>query len=160
MSAEAVQETLALLTRLVIAWSSPATQRAVARSAGVSIDPADIRALYMLGLSGETRIGSLARALNQTAPTTSKQVVRLERQGLVSRTPDPSDQRASRTGLSAAGLALVDALNAVTEERITSAFAELPDGDRFVGELRTFTVHLLSRSGHDAGERTERQIVD
>ncbi|MEK6311053.1 MAG: MarR family transcriptional regulator [Curtobacterium sp.] len=160
MSPDIAQETLTLLTRLVIDWSSPATQRAVAGSAGVSIDPADVRALYMLGMSGRTRIGSLARALNQTAPTTSKQIVRLQRRGLVTRTPDPSDQRASRTELSAAGLALVDALNAVTEQRITSALAELPDGQRFAAELRAFTAHLRSPGSHDAGDRTEQHSVD
>lgn len=70
------------------------------------------------------------------------------------RTTDPSDQRASRTDLSAAGLTLVDALNAVTEERIASAIAELQDGNRFVAELRTFTLQLLSAVPLDAAEST------
>jgi DNA-binding MarR family transcriptional regulator len=97
----------------------------------------------MLGLSGETRIGSLARALNQTAPTTSKQLVRLERQGLTTRASDPADSRASSVGLSAAGSAVFGALNAVTEERIVEALAEVPDAERSASQLRAFTARLL-----------------
>lgn len=155
MPVDIPHETLVALTRLVIDWSSSATQRAVAQTAGVSVDPADVQALYMLGLSGETRIGALARALNQTPPTTSKQLVRLERQGLTTRASDPADSRASLVGLSASGLAVFDALNAVTEERIAEALAEVHDPERFASQLRAFTARLLRATGvHETDPHT------
>jgi DNA-binding MarR family transcriptional regulator len=52
---------------------------------------------------GSMRVGDLARALRITVGGTSKLVDRIERAGLIARSPDPDDRRASRVVLTAAG---------------------------------------------------------
>lgn len=96
---------LQALTLLVARWSSPNVQRSVAQSAGVTVDAADVSALYTLGLHGPLRAGDLAEAMHISRPTVSKQLTRLERAGMISRESDPHDGRASIVGLSAEGAA-------------------------------------------------------
>ncbi|MBD8012194.1 MarR family transcriptional regulator [Microbacterium sp. Re1] len=93
------------LTLLVARWSSPNVQRAVAQSAGVTVDAADVSALYVLGLHGPLRAGDLAEAMHISRPTVSKQLSRLERAGMIRRESDPVDGRATIVGLSAEGAA-------------------------------------------------------
>jgi DNA-binding MarR family transcriptional regulator len=52
---------------------------------------------------GGLRVGDLAQALRITVGGTSKLVDRIERAALIAREPDPSDRRASRVVLTAAG---------------------------------------------------------
>ncbi|WP_404436033.1 MarR family transcriptional regulator [Microbacterium aerolatum] len=94
---------LASLTHLMARWGSTAVQVAVAADAGVVIDPADIPAVYMLGLEGPSRASDLAAALHLSRPTMSKQLSRLERAGLIERVVDPADGRATVIHLSPAG---------------------------------------------------------
>lgn len=85
-------------------WGSTAVQVDVAADAGVVIDPADIPAVYMLGLEGPSRASDLAAALHLSRPTMSKQLSRLERAGFIERGVDPADGRAAVIHLSAAGV--------------------------------------------------------
>lgn len=96
---------LQALTLLVARWSSPNVQRSVAHSAGVTVDAADVSALYILGLHGPLRAGDLAEAMHISRPTVSKQLNRLERAGMISRESDPHDGRATLVGLSDEGSA-------------------------------------------------------
>ncbi|MCR2824886.1 MarR family winged helix-turn-helix transcriptional regulator [Microbacterium sp. zg.Y909] len=94
---------LTSLTQLMAQWASLTRQTVVAREAGLTIDAGDIRPIYTLGLVGPTRAGDLAADLRLTRPTMSKQLVRLESAGLVTRSPDPDDGRASIVALSPEG---------------------------------------------------------
>lgn len=133
------------LVRLVVDWSSSSgTQATIARVADLDVDPADIRALFVLGLEGECRLGALAEALRQSAPTTSKQFLRLHRRGLVAKRDDPADSRAKLFALTPKGEAATDALNDVTLRRVAHALREVSDPDQFADQLRRFTTALLA----------------
>jgi DNA-binding MarR family transcriptional regulator len=63
--------------------------------------------LSVVGLCGPTRLGDLAARLGIAPPTTSRMIENLVERGLVSRNPDPDDQRATLVGLTAFGEATV-----------------------------------------------------
>ena len=94
---------LTSLTQLMAQWTTLTRQTAVAREAGLTIDAGDIRPAYTLGLVGPIRAGDLAADLRLTRPTMSKQLARLETAGLVTKSPDPDDGRASIVALSPEG---------------------------------------------------------
>ena len=94
---------LAALNDLIAQWTSLTRQQEVARDAGLTIDAGDIQPLYTLGRGGPRRASALADDLRQTRPTMSKQLARLEAAGLIARTPDPADGRASIVSLTDAG---------------------------------------------------------
>jgi DNA-binding MarR family transcriptional regulator len=58
--------------------------------------PARLSALSVLVFAGPRSIGRLARDERVTAPTMTRLVAGLERDGLVSRVPDPDDRRSIR----------------------------------------------------------------
>ncbi|MCR2802100.1 MarR family transcriptional regulator [Microbacterium sp. zg-Y818] len=94
---------LTSLTQLMAQWASLTRQTVVAREAGLTIDAGDIRPIYTLGRVGPIRAGDLAADLRLTRPTMSKQLARLETAGLVTKSPDPDDGRASIVALSPEG---------------------------------------------------------
>lgn len=63
--------------------------------------------LSVVGLCGPTRLGDLATRLGIAPATTSRMIDNLAERGLVSRTPDPDDQRANQIVLTALGEAAV-----------------------------------------------------
>ena len=63
--------------------------------------------LSVVGLCGPTRLGDLAARLGIAPPTTSRMIENLCERGLVSRKPDPDDQRATQIVLTASGEAAV-----------------------------------------------------
>ena len=80
-----------------------------------SLSPGAGSALATLARSGPQRLGDLAAAERVTAPTMSRIVAALEQSGLVARTPDPADKRASELSATDRGRSLV---NGLTSERI------------------------------------------
>jgi DNA-binding MarR family transcriptional regulator len=58
--------------------------------------PARLSALSVLVFAGPRSIGRLARDERVTAPTMTRLVAGLEREGLVERSPDPDDRRSTR----------------------------------------------------------------
>lgn len=127
------------LTHLMARWSSARTQAAVAEAAGVALDAADIPPLYMLGLAGPTRAGDLASALHVSRPTASKQITRLERDGLITRAPDPADGRVSIVALSPLGLDAHERLVTQGHRMVLDAVKDWP------AEERTVFAEQLSR---------------
>jgi DNA-binding MarR family transcriptional regulator len=74
------------------------------QSAGVRLDRAGAAALYKLHVHGDAiRITALAEMLGVDAPTVTRKIQQLERDGLVVRHADPDDGRASRIRLTPAG---------------------------------------------------------
>jgi DNA-binding MarR family transcriptional regulator len=69
------------------------------------VTPSRLVALGVLEAAGPLRIGALAEHLGTSAPTTSRLVDCLHERGLVARTPDPDDHRATRVGLTPTGAA-------------------------------------------------------
>lgn len=139
---------LASLTHLMASWASTRTQAAVADEAGVDMDPIDLPPLYMLGLRGASRAGDLATALHVSRPTMSKQLVRLERSGLIERDADAADRRASVIRLSPRGAAAHDLLVARGIEMLHEAISEWDDTEavHFAAQLARFVDALSQRT--------------
>ncbi len=79
------------------------------QAAGVRLDRAGAAALYKLHVHGDaTRITALAEMLGVDAPTVTRKIQQLERDGLVVRKADPADGRASRISLTPAGRRTLD----------------------------------------------------
>jgi DNA-binding MarR family transcriptional regulator len=70
-----------------------------------SIPPLQLSALVTVEQHGPLRLSELARREAVTAPTMSRVLAALDDQGLVIRTPDPSDARGVRIVLSEEGAA-------------------------------------------------------
>jgi DNA-binding MarR family transcriptional regulator len=74
------------------------------RLAGVRLDRAGATLLFKLAAKGDSlRVTDLAEVLGVDAPTVTRKVQQLERDGLVTRQSDPDDGRASRIRLTPAG---------------------------------------------------------
>ena len=80
------------------------------------VTPSRLVALGVLEAAGPLRIGTLAEHLGTSAPTTSRLVDCLHERGLVDRTPDPDDHRATRVGLTPAGAARLQEQRARTTD--------------------------------------------
>jgi DNA-binding MarR family transcriptional regulator len=78
--------------------------RTVRRTDAVlEVGPAQLSALSVLVFGGPRSIGALARAEGVRLPTMSRLVATLERDGLVTRSPDPRDGRSSIVRATASG---------------------------------------------------------
>ena len=55
--------------------------------------------LIVLGMEGELSQKELARKLNQTPPSVTTAIQKMEKEGYITRTPDPEDQRVMRIRL-------------------------------------------------------------
>jgi DNA-binding MarR family transcriptional regulator len=87
---------------------------------------------------------ALYGAVLRSSGSMTNRIDRLERAGLVARTPDPDDRRGVQVGLTPAGLALIDralAVHLATAERLLAA---LPAADRpaLAALLRTLLLEL------------------
>jgi DNA-binding MarR family transcriptional regulator len=63
--------------------------------AALGVGPAKLSALSVLVFGGPRSVGALARAEQVRLPTMSRLVTALERDGLVTRVPDPKDGRSA-----------------------------------------------------------------
>ena len=87
--------------------------------------PSRLTALGALEAAGPLRIGGLAEILGTSPPTTSRLVEVLYERGLVTRTPDPDDHRATRIALTAEGAALLHALRRCTTDALARRIDDL-----------------------------------
>jgi len=79
------------------------------QAAGVRIDRAGAALLYMLHTHGDSlRVTGLADLLGVDAPTVTRKIQQLERDGLVARHADAEDHRAIRIQLTAHGRKTVE----------------------------------------------------
>jgi DNA-binding MarR family transcriptional regulator len=92
-------------------------ERADIECCGLTV--AQAAALEVLLREGPMRLGDLGRRLGITPSTLTRNLTRLENRGLIARSPDPDDRRASRVELTQTGRT---AASEVEEQEI--AFAE------------------------------------
>ena len=116
-SAELDAAILALYWRI-----SRQTQRELSRSAA--------SVLGTLRDEGPTRITDLANLEAVTQPTMTTLVTRLERDGLVTRSPDPADARAVRAGITDEGRERLARMRAARAAVLDAALAELEPDER------------------------------
>ena len=81
---------------------------------------AHFEALYLLN-GGALRVGDLAQSLRITVGGASKMIDRLDARGLIRRSPDPDDRRASRVTLTPAGHEKLTAATVTYEKELAAA---------------------------------------
>jgi DNA-binding MarR family transcriptional regulator len=134
---------LANLSALILLWDSPSVQGEILAKTGESLDQPSHQTLRHLLAWGSMRPTTLADALGTGASYVSKIVRRLENDGLVVRSTDPSDRRAS--------------LISLTDEGEVAARGVYALGDRMIEEV------LSAWSASDVRrytDLTERFVTD
>jgi DNA-binding MarR family transcriptional regulator len=77
--------------------------RRLRQEAGTGLSPSQHSALITITLHGPLTLGRLARIEQVAPPTITRIVVKLEDDGLVARTVDPTDRRVSRVAITTEG---------------------------------------------------------
>jgi len=114
----------------------------------VSPDPLTVLQFHLLKLiklNGRRQVGEVAECLGVTSPAATKNIDKLERLGLITRTPSKGDRRATLLSVSTRGRKLVDAY----EELKTARMAPVLDRfnpeeiEQFSDLLERFSVSML-----------------
>lgn len=106
------------------------------------------RATYILLVhlvkDGPQRAGALAESVHSDPSTVSRQIAQLVKLGLVERTADPEDGRATLLAATAEGSRVFAENRRTRNERIAALMADWPaaDRDRFAELLGRFTTDL------------------
>ena len=111
-------------------------------------------------VAGPLRVNAVARRLGVKVPSATEQIIRLEKAGLVQRSPDPSDARAVLVRLTDAGDEVRERENRRRSEAVAAELGRLPAADRdaiaaALRALERFDVSLGQTLRDGAGrERT------
>jgi len=99
------------LVRVVSTWMSADYHARFARAAGVPEDQHAATVVFLLVWNGPMRPSAVAAELGLSPAGTSRLIESLATAGLVTRTPDPDDARATRIALTEQGVAAAVALH-------------------------------------------------
>jgi len=146
-SVVAIEEAVVTIVR---EFSLASTQERFIGVAGVSVERAGFGVLRCVSEQGEVRVSELAQLLGVDTSTMSRHVKTLERSGLVVRAGDPSDGRAARVGLTAAGVEVLRLLGEARHQYFTELLAGWSDADR------SALAPLLTRLANEVLERGGR----
>lgn len=99
------------------------------------------RALATLADNGSQRVADLAELLGVTSSTATRMSARLRRKGLITRTADTADRRATRLEITAAGQAVVATVTARRQAVIARITQRIPSEEQaaLIRSMRTFT---------------------
>jgi DNA-binding MarR family transcriptional regulator len=103
--------------------------------AGAGLTPARFSTLASLRIHGSRNIGDLAADERVKPPSMTRLVRDMERDGLLTRSADPSDGRGVRIAPTAAAAALFDATRAAKIALVADYLATLPADTRDVVEI-------------------------
>ncbi|MGW9156301.1 MULTISPECIES: MarR family winged helix-turn-helix transcriptional regulator [unclassified Microbacterium] len=129
--------------------SGYALGRIAAQDAGNDAPAAQWRVLSLLEQEGARRVGELAAAARTTQPGMTRLLGMLEKDGLVRRSPDPDDSRATVVDITPKGATAVAAWRAEFRETLAPRFAALSDDD-----WSTLTRAAEILAAHTTTERT------
>lgn len=147
-------ELLAHLSALILLWDTPAIQGQILARSGETLDQPSHQALRHLLAWGAMRPTALAEVLDTGASHVSKIVRRLEADGLVRRSPDPSDGRANLVSLTEAGQVAAHGVYALGDRMIAEVLEDWSPEDveiftrltaRFVGDAIAAVDRMLER---------------
>lgn len=150
-------ELLANLSALILLWDSPAFQGEVLAKSGESIDQQSHATLRHLLAWGPMRPTALAEVLATGASHVSKIVRRLEADGWVQRTTDPSDGRATLISLTEAGEEAAHGVYALGDRMIAEVLEGWSDGD--VRAYTDLTVRFVKDAIASAERILERGLL-
>lgn len=108
--------------------------------------------LKLMTMNGQHQVGELAEFLGVSAPAATKNIDKLERFGLVIRTPSKGDRRATILSASLKGRRLVERYEELKATRLAPILADFEpeEVEQISNLLERFSVSLLKR------ERTHR----
>ena len=112
-----------------IVMSAHALGRIAAQDAANDAPAAQWRVLTLLERAPGRRVGELARASRTTQPGMTRLLGELERSGLVSRSPDASDSRATVVDITAAGRTALAEWRESFRATLAPRFADLDTED-------------------------------
>ena len=104
--------------------------RGAAVTAPWALAPHQARALRVVARHEQLRPGELAAHLRVVPRSVTDVIDTLEHRGLVERTPDPTDRRATVVTLTASGRTLVDEIDAARRADSRTYFTRLSDRDQ------------------------------
>jgi DNA-binding MarR family transcriptional regulator len=135
MSSVTTKELDAIETALVALYRASFQHRAwedIQLRAGLSLDKSSAALLKVVKNSGPShcRIQDIADVLGIEAPSVSRTVQELERDGLVTRQQDDTDRRASQVRLTEAGVRQLAKLQSAKRARLNAALHDWSNNDR------------------------------
>jgi len=141
------------LVRVTATWMSAAYHARFAAAAGVPDEPHAVTTIFLLAWHGPRRPSALAATLGTSPAATSRLVETLATAGLVTRTPDPDDARATRIALTAQGVAAATVLHDEGDRLSQRLFAGWTDDER-----STFTrlMHRYADAVEDDARTTRK----
>jgi DNA-binding MarR family transcriptional regulator len=101
-----------------------------ASGTGGELSPTLAAALATIEREGPLTPSALAQQERIQRPTATRVVTRLEELGLVTRTPDPTDARASHVAITPAGRSLLKRIRTRKNEYLAQALRELTPAER------------------------------
>lgn len=104
--------------------------RSLRRDWPAGLGPGSVSALATVVRSGPIRLGDLAAREGVAPPTLTRIVSNLEDCGYVTRSPDPTDRRASRVAATPAGTDLVAGIGGSRVQTLLARLSTLPADDR------------------------------
>jgi DNA-binding MarR family transcriptional regulator len=115
------------------------------RQPGDVIDYSAFPILKLLCRQGPSRLSSIAHVLGLDASTVSRHVKQLEDRGLLGRTDDPDDRRASRVDISELGRSTLDEAFALRRQVISAALDDwsAQERDTFQGLVQRLVESLV-----------------
>ena len=129
--------------------SAYALGRIAAQAAGNDATAAQWRVRSLLEQAGSGRVGELAAAARTTQPGMTRLLGGLEREGLILRSPDPDDSRATVVDITAQGTSALAAWRAEFRDTLAPRFAALDDE-----EWAALTRAAEILAAHTATDRT------
>jgi DNA-binding MarR family transcriptional regulator len=138
----------------VIMLLMQAGRRLRARHPGDEVDPSTFPLAKQLMCNNAMRVSDLAARVGLDASTVSRQIKQLEDKGVIERTPDPADGRASLVQLSSKGRTTMQSAFKRRFERIETALVPWSERDR--KRLQA----LLTRLANDLREATDREAAE
>jgi DNA-binding MarR family transcriptional regulator len=117
-----------------IVFSTHTLTRIAAQEAGNDAPAAQWRALSLLDTADEEqdggqRVGELARASRTTQPGMTRLIGQLEHEGLVRRTPDPDDSRATVVTITEAGRSALQTWRQEMQRALEPRFSDLDEAE-------------------------------
>ena len=132
--------------------------------ATTGVGAARLSALSVLVFGGPCSLGALAAAEQVSAPTMSRLVTELEREGWLKRRADPADARATRLEATAAAKRLLERGRASRLDALSGALRTLSRADRAALAAATAPLDRLVRAltvnEGPAAARTSRRRFD
>lgn len=122
----------------------------------LGVSAVDQRALGIIGAHGPLSAGALAKEIGLTPGAVTGMVDRLERAGLVARTPDPADRR--RVVITVVGRGVFGDVFAGLSTAMTAMVARYsPEEQRVIADYVTRTIDILREETRELTRRTTRR---